>query len=217
MNQKFILDRPLRRRIGRLGRVLLALFPATILANSNNWSLASPDSRCTISISLNTNGRLSYQVSREGKLVIRPWPLGIRRDDQSFDSELRLQRAGKGRHCREVYELFAGVAPRVDHPLNHRSLVFRNTNNASMTIDPAAATKAWRFVIGSRKSRLTFASFKRSWPVSTSRPRRAAGCSRITPPVPTRRLRGFLFSGCARPIRRPDPGAIRAVGVFRAL
>lgn len=124
---------------------LLTLLPVALRAHTNSWSLASPDGRCAISVSLSTNGSLSYQVSREGKSVLRPSPLGICRDDQPFDSALTLQRVGAVEQRREVYELFAGVMPRVDHALTHRSLIFRNTNSALMTFDLAASDEGVAF------------------------------------------------------------------------
>jgi alpha-glucosidase len=145
VNRTLILNLQFCTQIKRLVCALLVLLPAPILADTNSWSLASPDGRCAISVSLSAEGRLSYQVSREGKSVILPSPLGIRRDDQSFDSALTLQRAGAVEQRREVYELFAGITPRVDHVLNHRILVFRNTNSALMTIDLAASDEGVAF------------------------------------------------------------------------
>ena len=145
MNRTLILNLQFCSRTKRLVCALLALLPAPILADTNRWTLASPDGRCAISVSLSAGGSLSYQVSREGKLVILPSPLGIRRDDQSFDSALTLQGAGAVGQRREVYDLFAGVAPHVDHALNHRSLVFRNTNSALMAIDLAAGDEGVAF------------------------------------------------------------------------
>ena len=132
-------------QINRLVFALLALLPVPSLANTNRWTLASPDGNCEISVSLSTNGSLSYQVSRQGKPVLLPSPLGMQCDDQSFDVALALQRAGAVESRREAYELFAGTAPRVDRTLNHRTLVFRNTNSALISIDLAAAERGVAF------------------------------------------------------------------------
>ncbi len=123
----------------------LLVFPGILRAENNHWSLTSPDGRKEISVNLNADGRLSYQVSREGKIVLPPAPLGIVRADQSFESALKLARAGKVEKRREKYELFAGIAPRVDRKLNQRSLEFCNTNNAAVTIDLAASDEGVAF------------------------------------------------------------------------
>ncbi len=109
------------------------------------WSLASPDGRCAISISLGAAGDLTYQVSRSGKNVIQNSPLGLRRDDQDFERSLTFDHAGELETRREKYELFAGPRPRVDHALNHRSLAFRNTNHIPIEIDLAASDEGVAF------------------------------------------------------------------------
>jgi alpha-glucosidase len=94
---------------------------------------------------LNREGRLSYAVSRAGKPVILSSPLGIRREDQAFESALSLDHAGTNEQRREVYELFGGVSPKVNHVLNHRSLDFVNTNGLPITIDLVASDEGVAF------------------------------------------------------------------------
>lgn len=125
--------------------VLAASLPGIVLAAGNSWSLASPDGRCVISVALDEQGQLNYQVSRAGKPVILKSPLGLRRDDQAFDRGLALQDEGKQETRRETYELFAGTCPRADHTLNRRSLVFRNTNACLLQLDLAAADEGVAF------------------------------------------------------------------------
>ncbi len=124
---------------------LAALLPGIVLADTDSWSLASPDKRCEISISLNQSGELSYEVFHAGKPVLFESPLGLRRDDQSFDRGLAFLSSGNIETRREVYELFAGVTPRVDHTLNRRSLSFRNPNNAVIILDLAAGNEGVAF------------------------------------------------------------------------
>lgn len=114
-------------------------------ADTNSWSLVSPDGRCAIAVSLGGNGTLTYHVSREGKIVIQSSQLGLRREDQSFDEGLSFERAGSVENRRERYELLAGTTPRVDHVLNHRSLQFRNTSNFPIQIELAAGNEGVAF------------------------------------------------------------------------
>ena len=124
---------------------VLALLPGTVLAAPNSWSLASPNRQCAIVVTLGGDGALSYRVSLEGKTVIENSPMGACRDDQGFERGLRFERAGKAGSRREKYELFAGTRPRVDHTLNHRTLAFRNANDASIIIELAASDEGVAF------------------------------------------------------------------------
>jgi alpha-glucosidase len=114
------------------------------LGQTNSWSLTSPDGQCAISVSLD-GGNLSYEVSRDGKIVILKSPLGLQRDDQNFESGLNFERAGKIESRREKYKLFAGPQPQVDDRLNFRRLTFRNTNNVAIEIDLVAGNEGVAF------------------------------------------------------------------------
>lgn len=135
----------IRFPIGLLPIGLLYVWQAPLLANTNSWSLLSPDRQCEIAVNLNTEGRLSYQVSRAGKVVLHPSPLGLVREDQAFEHSLTLTRAGRVEQRREKYALFAGIAPRVDQKLNQRNLEFCNPNNAAVTIDLTASDEGVAF------------------------------------------------------------------------
>jgi alpha-glucosidase len=126
---------------------LLLIFSSRMLSASetNFWSLASPRGHCVISVSLSDGGSLSYQVSRGGKTVIDPSPLGLRREDQVFEQALSFDHAGEARTQREKYELFAGKTPHVNHLLTRRALFFRNTNGALLEIDLAASDEGIAF------------------------------------------------------------------------
>jgi len=125
----------------------LLLLPTQALASheSSSWSLASPDGKCAISVSLGSDGRLTYQTSRAGKKVLGKSPLGLRRDDQDFESSLAFVNAGENEQRHEQYELIAGANPRVDHLLNRRSLMFHNTNNTAIVVDLAASDQGVAF------------------------------------------------------------------------
>jgi alpha-glucosidase len=123
----------------------LLLIQSLAAADISSWTLASPDGRCTISVLLGSDGRLTYQTSRNGKKVLAKSPLGLRRDDQDFGGSLTFDNAGENEQRHEQYELFAGANPRVDHFLNQRSLTFHNANNASIVVDLAASDEGVAF------------------------------------------------------------------------
>lgn len=129
--------------------VVLVLWPATSfgagMIESNSWSLFSPDRHCEITVSLTDDGRLSYQVLRDGKVVIQQSPLGLKRNDEVFQSGLVLSSSGRIRRQREKYELLAGVQPRVDHVLNFCDLTFDNPAGALVEIDLAAGDEGVAF------------------------------------------------------------------------
>jgi alpha-glucosidase len=136
---------PLRAHIALLAVAGSGFLPDSLSAATNRWSLSSPNNNCEIAVTLTDRGHLSYEVSRAGKPVLRPSPLGIVRDDQAFDGALKFVRAGTVETGREQYELFAGIAPHVDRKRNRRSLEFHNANNASLTIDLAASDEGVAF------------------------------------------------------------------------
>jgi hypothetical protein len=124
---------------------LPAIFSVAGPADTNSWSLNSPNGQCQISVSLDGDGRLSYQILRAGKIVIQKSPLGLQRDDQDFGHSLTFDHAREIERRREQYDLFAGTQPHVDHVLNHRSLAFLNTNHAPIEIDLAASDEGVAF------------------------------------------------------------------------
>src|SRR5271163_1653136 len=88
------------------GLVLLSAAPAVAgPAATNSWSLTSPDGVCSIAVALGSNGSLSYQATRAGKIVVPASPLGLRRDDQDFEQSLQLDHAGEVEGRRGKYEL----------------------------------------------------------------------------------------------------------------
>ncbi len=115
------------------------------LAETDSWSLVSPDGQCEITVAPGGDGSLSYQVSRGGKIVIQKSPIGLQRDDQDFARGLIFAGAGKVHSRREEYELFAGVQPRINQLLNFRDLTFRNPNGVPLEIDLAASDEGVAF------------------------------------------------------------------------
>jgi len=138
-------------RLKFLPLVLAGLLPWAVsaaenqVAETNSWSLASPDGRCKIVVSLNDDGSLGYEALRAGAVVIQKSPLGLHCNDQDFQNALKFDRAGKAQSHREKYELFAGVQPQVNHVLNFRRLVFHNPNGAPLEIDLAASDEGVAF------------------------------------------------------------------------
>ena len=119
--------------------------PSRVAASTaQSWSLKAPHRTCEIRVTL-THGSLCYQVARSSRTVLRPSPLGLRRDDQDFSGQLTSEGATETRRQREKYDLFAGPQPRVDDILNRRTLFFRGRGGATMALDLAASDEGVAF------------------------------------------------------------------------
>lgn len=108
-------------------------------------SLSSPDQTREIVISLDDSGAPSYRVILDGHSVLRDSPLGLKTGAHDFTRGLRLADPGAVETKRERYQLFAGITPQVDRVLNHRSVEFRNREDASITLDLAASDEGLAF------------------------------------------------------------------------
>jgi hypothetical protein len=127
-----------------LAALAVAVTQFSFAADTNRWSLASPNGGCEINVSLD-GGRLSYEALRDGRTVIQTSPLGLRCNDGDFSGGMSFEHADKIRSEREKYELFAGVQSHVNHLLNFRRLAFRNPNGTPLEIDLAASDEGVAF------------------------------------------------------------------------
>lgn len=134
-----------RRRYGFAMSCLAMFWLASLQAMGASISLSSPDKAREIVISLTDEGVLSYRVNLHGKPVLRDSPLGLKTSSHDFSRGLKLINSGKVETRRERYELFAGIMPRVDRVLNHRSVEFHNQDGASMLVDLAASDEGVAF------------------------------------------------------------------------
>lgn len=134
-----------RRRYGFAMSCLAMFWLASLQAMGASISLSSPDKAREIVISLTDEGALNYRVNLHGKPVLRDSPLGLKTSTHDFTRGLKLITSGKVETRRERYELFAGIMPRVDRVLNHRSVEFHNQDGASMLVDLAASDEGVAF------------------------------------------------------------------------
>jgi alpha-glucosidase len=118
---------------------------ASCLAQTKGLSTQSVDRMNKITLSLTTDGRLSYDVTRRNKTIIAGSPLGLRCDDQDFTSGLSVVKISPVQKKREQYELKVGNNKNVDHVLEHRSITFRNGKGALMIIDLVAGKEGVAF------------------------------------------------------------------------
>ena len=108
-------------------------------AAAQDWTVASPDGRTTIRVTLDEEGRLTWRVSRGSAPILGDSPMGIRRADQSFTTGLRFAAASNTTTVDERYQMPHGK--RRDHHVRAReqTLAFANAAGARLEIVLRAA------------------------------------------------------------------------------
>ena len=123
---------------------LLALHIAAA-DSSNSWSLSSPDGKRAISLALGREGRLSYRVTFQGSVIMEDSPLGLIRDDQAFEKDLKFVSAEKPMTRRERYQLMSGNRTEIDNAQNRRTIEFQSAAGTSLQLELAATDEGVAF------------------------------------------------------------------------
>jgi len=114
---------------------LSVLFALTAqVAYSQEWALASPDSRTAIVLSVEPGGRLAWRVTRDRTPVLDRSPVGIRRHDQTFGQGMTLASAGEIRAIDERYVLPHGKRRGHHVTGRERSITFINERKAKLEV-----------------------------------------------------------------------------------
>lgn len=118
--------------MGSAGWAFLLLFAT--LSSAEQWSVVSPGSATTITVSLQPDGGLSWRVARRGRPVMAGSPLGIRRADQAFLEGMRPVAASRAVAVDERYRTPHGK--RREHHVRgrQRTLLFRNAAGARLEV-----------------------------------------------------------------------------------
>lgn len=115
-----------------------AAFTALLLTQmacaQTNWTVASPDGRVAIRVSLAAQDQLQYDVACDKQTVISPSPLGISRKDQSFADGLKFVEAGDVKTVDETYSMTTGKRKACRNFAKERTLVFRNAGGAKVEL-----------------------------------------------------------------------------------
>lgn len=125
--------------------LLAAALAANAQAKDPEWSLASPNGACRITVALNGNGTPTFAVAHKGKTALEKSPLGLRRADDDFRRGLSCVNAGSPQSRWENYELLTGPKAQVRSEVNRRTLVLQNANRAQLIIDLAATDEGVAF------------------------------------------------------------------------
>ncbi len=134
----------------RTSNKLLIFFGILILISGcskkhNYQQLKSIDGQNEISISLNENGQLHYEVKRKGNIVIQKSPMGIRFEDQDFTKGMAITEVSAIKKQRENYQLKVGNQSKIDHVFNSQTISFKNSSGALMYLDLRAGKEGVAF------------------------------------------------------------------------
>jgi hypothetical protein len=77
------------------------------------WNATSPDGRTTLSVGRHVDGRLVWRATRSGAELLRWSPMGVRRSDQDFTTDLKFDQASAATRIDESYRTAYGK--RRDH------------------------------------------------------------------------------------------------------
>src|SRR5690606_36606537 len=91
-----------------------------------------------ISISLDQDGSLFYDVKREGAVMISKSPLGLKTESADFTKGLKVVEVSDVQEKRENYQLIVANTKEIDQLLSHKSLTFENQSGDSLILDLAA-------------------------------------------------------------------------------
>jgi len=111
----------------------LVLLAAAACRPSTERSLSSPDGQLTVQVWLQ-DGRLFYQVWRQGQPVLEPSPLGLVRSDADFTGGLRMEDVSPVRRVVETYTLVAGKRRVNRHEANERTYRLRNAGGRPLEV-----------------------------------------------------------------------------------
>ncbi|SEL85599.1 glycoside hydrolase family 97 protein [Parapedobacter koreensis] len=123
---------------------VLFLFTSCNVANESPY-VESKDGLNKITLSLNEDGALFYNVTRRDSILISDSPLGLNFEDQDFTSGLTIAEISPIEERREKYSLKVGNFKDIDHVFEGRSITFKNSQGALMILDLVAGEEGVAF------------------------------------------------------------------------
>ena len=130
--------------------LILSFFGSVFLLTSckvanNSLYVKSKAASNKITLSLNKNGELYYNVTHRDKIIIQDSPLGLNCNDQNFTSGLSIVEVSPIEIRREKYELKVGNYKEIDHVFESKSITFKNSKGAFMILDLVAGDEGVAF------------------------------------------------------------------------
>lgn len=121
----------------RLGTTILFFAVSLGAANAEEGghTVASPDGRLQVVISLGDGGAPQYAVKLGEKSVLRPSKLGLIREDADFSQSLKLAKISEVRQVREEYEILTAKRRHNHYVANERIFHFLNQDDQPIDIE----------------------------------------------------------------------------------
>ncbi|MGH8853917.1 MAG: glycoside hydrolase family 97 catalytic domain-containing protein [Telluria sp.] len=116
-----------------LNRTMLALV-ASLAAQAHAAALTSPDGHISVSVTASPSGALTYAVSRDGKPVILPSPLGLTLQGADLASKLTIASTSPSRPVKDSYELATGKKRHISYAANEQVVTVRNPQGQAMDL-----------------------------------------------------------------------------------
>ncbi|RPH68391.1 glycoside hydrolase family 97 protein, partial [bacterium] len=121
---------------------MLAVSSMSCSRQASEWFVDSPSGNLRFTVALADSGRLFYTValtdSGKTTTVIEPSPMGIIRDNESFNKDLVFEKANDISTIKENIELPSGKQKSIDNNAKELSLSFRNPAGTTMQITARA-------------------------------------------------------------------------------
>ncbi len=98
-----------------------------------------------MTVNLTAEGALSYKVERSGDVLLNKSPLGLRREDQQFETNLAVVTAARVDVVRQEYELLHGKRHDVVSVANRQIITFANGQGDKLELEVRAANDGVAF------------------------------------------------------------------------
>jgi hypothetical protein len=116
-----------------INRTMLALV-AALTTQAHAAALSSPDGHISVSVTAAPSGALTYAVSRDGKPVILPSPLGLQLQGADLATRLSIASTSPVKPVKDSYELAVGKKRKITYAANEQVYTVRNAQGQAMDL-----------------------------------------------------------------------------------
>lgn len=112
----------------------LFYFPSLVSGNNQPIQIISPDKKIELSVWTNDDGKIAYQIHREGTIVLESSQLGLQTKTQDFSSKMLYVRASGNRLISLNYSTAQGKKSNHTYTAHERILTWSNANEKLLNI-----------------------------------------------------------------------------------
>jgi alpha-glucosidase len=119
-----------------LATALLSVFIVTntIAQSAPIATVSSPDKKLLVKVGVDETGHAHYTVLANNKVVLRPSKLGVVREDEDFNDNLKVANTSSIESVKDSYELYSGKRRLCNYLANKRTIHFVNNNGKKIDI-----------------------------------------------------------------------------------